>query len=173
MNFSARLQPLQSSIHGHTSSLSARLYHYSDLGGLESHPFDQRSLWLTLFLPTFSNDRRGNDARSIEYCRANLKSAEGASRFIAPQVTLKRSNRILNEPLADGVYICCLCREGQLCLASGVVTLPLTEQESASELAHQQILIFLTFTGLSTRFVALYRKFLVKHQQRNIISKAI
>jgi Protein of unknown function (DUF2971) len=89
------------------------LYHYTDLGGLKGI-IDAGDLWLTHC--RFSNDNEelthGKDiARQKLDERAVVKSLPEGQGYLN---YLERLKALLDQPVADGVYICCFCEKNDL-----------------------------------------------------------
>jgi hypothetical protein len=86
-----------------------RLYHYTDLGGLNGI-ISANDLWLTHL--RFSNDDEelAHGQRVAKQAITTVK--QGATEEKIAYLTEVES--MLNEPQADGVYICCFCSEDNL-----------------------------------------------------------
>lgn len=85
------------------------LFHYTDLGGLKGIIADG-DLWLTHL--RFSNDNEElihgkNIVRTVLDERIQSAPADR-------QGCLKRLKDLLDQPVADGVYICCFCEKNNL-----------------------------------------------------------
>ena len=86
-----------------------RLYHYTDLGGLNGI-ISANDLWLTHL--RFSND----DEELAHGQRVATKAIAAAKVGAAADKVayLEEVESILAEPMSDGVYICCFCSEDNL-----------------------------------------------------------
>jgi hypothetical protein len=91
------------------SSSVNRLYHYTDLPGLNGI-VSTNDLWLTHL--RFSND----DEEMTHGQNIVAETLEARKKTTEPRQLpyLERLEKLLGEPVSDGVYICCLCAKGQL-----------------------------------------------------------
>jgi hypothetical protein len=123
-------------------------------------------LWLTHL--RFSND--DEEMTHGQNIVAQILKALKEQADPAQASYLEMIEKILNEPLADGVYICCLCEKANLLsqwrgyAANGTGV--------SIELAHQKF-EFLTGPDCPHGLLRLWKVFYREDQQRNIISKAI
>lgn len=85
------------------------LYHYTDLGGLKGI-IDAGDLWLTHL--RFSNDNE-EFTHGKDIVRRKLDE-RAACDPPERQDYLKRLKELLDQPVADGVYICCFCERNNL-----------------------------------------------------------
>jgi len=142
-----------------------RLYHYTDLAGLNGI-LSTNDLWLT-HLRYSNDDEELTHGQNIVTQVLNEKKRKPLPRQIP---YLERVEAILREPVADGVYICCFCAKDNLLsqwrgyAANGAGV--------SIELNHREF-DFLTGPKRSHGLLRLWKVFYKEDQQRNIISKAI
>lgn len=147
------------------SSRVSRLYHYTDLAGLNGI-LSTNDLWLTHL--RFSND--DEEMTHGQNIVAQILKMRREQADPAQATYLEIIEKILDEPLAGGVYICCLCEKDNLLsqwrgyAANGTGV--------SIELAHQNF-NFLTGPDCSHGLLRLWNVFYREDQQRNIIGKAI
>jgi hypothetical protein len=88
------------------SSSVSRLYHYTDLAGLNGI-LSTNDLWLT-HLQFLNDDEEMTHGQNIV---AQVLKTRKVQADPAQATYLKIIEKILNEPLAGGVYICCFCEK--------------------------------------------------------------
>ena len=147
------------------SSSVSRLYHYTDLSGLNGI-ISGNDLWLTHL--RFSNDdeelTHGQNvvAETIEAEKQNAASDKLSY--------LDQVEALLREPLADGVYICCFCvRDDLLSQWRGYGA---NGAGVSIELNHSEF-EFLTGPDCSHGLLRLWKVFYDEKQQREIIAKSL
>ena len=146
------------------SSRVSRLYHYTDLAGLNGI-LSTNDLWLTHL--QFSNDDEEmiHGQNIVAQILKTWKQADSAQ-----AAYLEMIEKILDEPLAGGVYICCFCEKDNLLsqwrgyAANGTGV--------SIEFAHQDF-NFLTGPDCPHGLLRLWKVSYREDQQRKIISKAI
>lgn len=142
-----------------------RLYHYTDLSGLNGI-VSSNDLWLTHL--RFSNDDEemihGQNIVTETLQARKKKSEPGQLPY------LERIENILSQPVADGVYVCCFCAKDNLLsqwrgyAANGTGV--------SIELNHKEF-DFLTGPDCQHGLLRLWKVFYSEDQQRSIIAKAI
>jgi hypothetical protein len=143
----------------------SRLYHYTDLAGLNGI-LSTNDLWLTHL--QFSND--DEEMTHGQNIVAQILKTRKEQADPAQATYLEMIQKILEEPLAGGVYICCFCEKDNLLsqwrgyAANGTGV--------SIELAHQNF-DFLTGPDCPHGLLRLWKVFYREDQQRNIISKAL
>ncbi len=147
------------------SASISRLYHYTDLCGLNGI-VTTNDLWLT-------HSRFSNDDEELTHGQNIVKETLEATRKAAKRAQVKYLDcleSILQEPVTDGVYICCLCAKDNLLsqwrgyAANGTgVSIELNPKEFE----------FLTGPDCHHGLLRLWKVFYNESQQRGIISKAI
>src|SRR5262245_44571126 len=85
------------------------LYHYTDLAGFKGI-VDTGDLWLTHL--RFSNDNE-ELTHGIEVVSRKLEERL-KNDSLERQGYLQRLKELLDQPVADGVYICCFCQSNNL-----------------------------------------------------------
>jgi hypothetical protein len=143
----------------------SRLYHYTDLSGLNGI-ISNNDLWLT-------HVRFCNDDEELTHGRKIVAETLAAQKNKATPEQfeyLKRVEQLLAEPVADGVYICCLCAKDNLLSqwrgysANGAgVSIELDPNQFES----------LTGPDCSYGLLRLWKVFYNKTQQRKIVRKAV
>jgi hypothetical protein len=141
------------------------LYHYTDLGGFKGI-IDAGDLWLTHL--RFSNDNE-ELTHGKDIVRGKLNE-----RIVSDppyrQDYLKRLKELLNQPIADGVYICCFCQKNNLLSqwrgygANGSGVCIKFDKQKFSRL---------TGPDCQGGLLRLWKVFYPVEQQRKIIDKAI
>jgi hypothetical protein len=147
------------------SSSVHRLYHYTDLPGLNGI-VSTNDLWLTHL--RFSND----DEEMIHGQNIVTETLKARKKTPEPGQLpyLECLEKILGEPVSDGVYICCLCAKDNLLsqwrgyAANGTGV--------SIELDHNKF-DFLTGPDCQHGLLRLWKVFYREEQQRHIIAKAI
>ena len=141
------------------------LYHYTDLGGLKGI-IDGGDLWLTHL--RFSNDNEElTHGKSIVRNKLDERTASDPRER---QAYLKRLKELLDQPVADGVYICCFCERNNLLSqwraygANGCGVCIKFDKQKFSRL---------TGPDCQGGLLRLWKVFYPVEQQRKIIDKAI
>jgi hypothetical protein len=147
------------------SSSVNRLYHYTDLPGLNGI-VSNNDLWLTHL--RFSNDdeemTHGQNIVAEVLKEQTKKPEQGQLPY------LNHLEKILGEPVTDGVYVCCFCAKDNLLsqwrgyAANGTGV--------SIELDHKEF-NFLTGPDCQHGLLRLWKVFYKEDQQREIIAKAI
>lgn len=150
------------------SSSVPRLYHYTDLGGMIGI-VSTNDLWLT-------HSRFSNDDEELTHGQrvvANtLESEKSRAASSTPEKLsyLQQVEEMLRKPVADGVYICCLCARDNLLSqwrgygANGTGV--------SIELNHAEF-EYLTGPDCSHGLLRLWKVFYKEDIQRDIVSKAL
>jgi hypothetical protein len=147
------------------SSSVNRLYHYTDLAGLNGI-LSTNDLWMTHL--RFSND--DEEMTHGQNIVAQTLKAQKETSEPEQLPYLECLERILGEPVSDGVYICCLCAKDNLLsqwrgyAANGAGV--------SIEFNHKEFDL-LTGPDCSLGLLRLWKVFYKEDQQRNIIAKAI
>jgi hypothetical protein len=147
------------------SSSVSRLYHYTDLAGL-SGILSSNDLWLTHL--RFSND--DEEMTHGQNIVAQTLKAQKKTLLPGQGMYLEALEKILQQPVADGVYVCCFCAKDNLLsqwrgyTANGAGV--------SIELDHREF-EFLTGPDCPHGLLRLWKVFYDEQQQREIIMKAI
>ncbi len=147
------------------SSSVKDLYHYTDLGGLKGI-IEGGDLWLTHL-------RFSNDHEEFTHGKEIVRGVIDARIKNAPSKMagfLKRLKGLLDQPVADGIYICCFCEKNNLLSqwrgyganGSGVCI-----KFEKAKFSH------LTGADCQGGLLRLWKVFYPVDQQRKIIEKAI
>ncbi len=167
------LQDFLNSIHSYApaesmileSSSAEKLYHYTDLGGFKGI-VEGGDLWLTHL-------RFSNDHEEFTHGKQIVRRVLGQRiEDDPPEMTgyLTRLKELVDQPVADGVYICCFCERNNLLSqwrgyganGSGVCI-----EFDKNRFSH------LTGADCHGGLLRLWKVFYPVEQQRNIIEKAI
>lgn len=148
------------------SSHVPRLYHYTDLAGLNGI-VSRNDLWLT-------HVRFCNDDEELTHGQKVVAQtlATEKTKAIPPEqhAYLEQVEELLEKPVPDGVYICCFCAEDNLLsqwrgyAANGVGV--------SVELNHHEF-DYLTGPDCNEGLLRLWKVFYREEQQQRIVSKAL
>ncbi|MBC7817480.1 MAG: DUF2971 domain-containing protein [Planctomycetaceae bacterium] len=148
------------------SSSVNRLYHYTDLPGLNGI-VSNNDLWLTHL--RFSNDdEEMTHGQNIvaELLKERPKKPERGQLSY-----LERLEEILDEPVTDGVYVCCFCaRDNLLSQWRGYAA---NGTGVSIELNHQAFDFLTGPDCMKHGLLRLWKVFYKEEQQREIVAKAI
>ena len=143
----------------------SNLYHYTDYGGFRGI-VENRDLWLTHL--RFSNDEEEmTHGKKLVFSTLEAMSQSAHSER---EVYLRALKELLQQPVADGVYICCFCEKDNLLSqwrgygANGV---------GVSVEIQPQVFEHLTGPDCPYGLMRLWKVFYEEKRQRSIIEKAI